>query len=95
MWALSKFTFPFDIGPKWSFLDVMKKLQRHKELRPGLTKRFMSMCWGIWKERNVIRTGGMSKLGRITLKNSLGLMDKYQMANEGPRKPAAVIPKLV
>ena len=55
----------------------------------------MSMCWGIWKERNVIRTGGMSKLGRITLKNSLGLMDKYQMANEGPRKPAAVIPKLV
>ena len=31
VWALSKFTFPFNIGPKWSFLDGMEKLQRHKE----------------------------------------------------------------
>uniref|UniRef100_A0A7N2R1X8 Reverse transcriptase zinc-binding domain-containing protein n=1 Tax=Quercus lobata TaxID=97700 RepID=A0A7N2R1X8_QUELO len=94
VWASSKFTFPFNIGPNCSFLHVMEKLQRHQESQPGLTERFVSVCWGIWKERNVVRTSGMGKPGRITLKNSLGLMDEYQMA-EGPRKPAAVIPETI
>ena len=53
------------------------------------------MCWGIWKERNVIRTGGRGKPGRVTLKTSLGLMDEFQLANEGPRKPAAMRPEPV
>ncbi|KAK7849911.1 hypothetical protein CFP56_001965 [Quercus suber] len=67
VWNTSKFSLPFDIGPNWSFLDVLDKLQRHEEVQPG------------------------GKLGWVTLKNSLGLMDEYQLANEGPRKLAAAV----
>ncbi|XP_075658974.1 uncharacterized protein LOC142628823 [Castanea sativa] len=94
VWSSSKFSLPFEVGPNWSFLDVMVKLQRSEELRPGLMERFVFVCWGIWKERNVIRTRGRCKLGRITLKNAIGLMDEYQMTNEGPARPATVGPEL-
>lgn len=77
VWSSSKFSLPFDVGPNWSFLDVTVKLQRLEEMRPGLMERFVSVCWGIWKEKNVIQTRGRSKPGRITLKNALGLMDEY------------------
>ena len=96
VWNLSKFSLPFDIGPNWIFLDAMEKLQRYEEVQPNLAEQFVSVCWGIWKERNVIRTGGRGKPGRVTLKNSLGLMDECQMTNEGPRKlAAAASPELV
>ncbi|KAK9990350.1 hypothetical protein SO802_025335 [Lithocarpus litseifolius] len=62
------------------------------DVHPGLAERFVSVCWGIWKERNVVRTGGRGKPGRVTLKTSLGLMDEFQMANEGPWKPAIASP---
>lgn len=64
----------------------MEKLQKHEESQPGPTERFMSVCWGIWKERNIASTGGLCKLGRVTLRNSVGLMEEYQMANDGPTK---------
>ncbi|XP_075659463.1 uncharacterized protein LOC142629363 [Castanea sativa] len=95
VWNLSKFSLLFDIGPNWGFLDVMQKLQRHEEVRPGLMKRFVSVCWGIWKERYVIRTGGRGKPGRVTLKNSLGLMTKFHLTNEGLRKPTVAGSELV
>ena len=84
VWNSSKLSLPFDIEPNWCFLDIMEKLLQDEEVHPGLAERFVSMCWGIWKERNVIRTGGKGKPGRVTLKTSLGLMDEFQMANEGP-----------
>ncbi|KAK7860161.1 putative ribonuclease h protein [Quercus suber] len=95
VWNSSKFYLPFDIGPTWSFLDVLENLQRFEDVQPGLTERFISVCWGIWKERNIIRTGGSSKPGRVTLKNSLGLMNEYQLANEGSRNPAAGPPEQI
>ncbi|KAK7851238.1 putative ribonuclease h protein [Quercus suber] len=95
VWNSSKFYLPFDIGPTWSFLDVLENLQRFEDVQPGLIERFISVCWGIWKERNIIRTGGSSKPGRVTLKNSLGLMNEYQLANEGSRNPAAEPPEQI
>ena len=82
-------------NPTGVFLDIMEKLLQDEEVHPGLAEWFVSVCWGIWKERNVIRTGGRGKPSRVTLKTSLGLMDEFQMANEGPWKPAAVNPKPV
>ena len=95
MWNTSKLSLPFDIEPNWCFLDIMEKLLIIEDVLPGLAERFVSVCWGIWKERNVIRTGGRGKHGRVTLKTSLGLMNEFQLANEGPRKPVAVRPEPV
>ena len=95
MWNTSKLSLPFDIEPNWCFLDIMEKLLIVGDVLPGLAERFVSVCWGIWKERNVIRTGGRGKPRRVTLKTSLGLMDEFQLANEGPWKPTAVSPEPV
>ena len=84
VWNTSKLSLPFDIEPNWCFLDIMEKLLIVEDVHPGLVERFVSVCWGIWKERNVIHIGGRGKLGRVTLKTSLGLMDEFQLANEGP-----------
>ena len=73
----------------------MEKLLIVEDVHPGLVECFVSMCWGIWKERNVIHTGGRGKPGRVTLKTSLGLMGEFQLANEGPWKPVAVSPEPV
>ena len=95
VWNTSKLSLPFVIEPHWCFLDIMEKLLIVEDVLPGLAERFVSVCWGIWKERNVIRTGGRGKPGRVTLKTSLGLMDEFQLVNEGPWKPAAVHPEPV
>ena len=55
----------------------MEKLLQDEEVHPGLAEWFVSVCWGIWKERNVICTGGRGKPSRVTLKTSLGLMDEF------------------
>ena len=73
----------------------MEKLLIVGDVLPGLAERFVSVCWGIWKERNVIRTGGRGKPGRVTLKTFLGLMDEFQLANEDPWMPVAVSPEPV
>lgn len=71
-------------------MDVMEALQRHDDSQSGLMEKFVSVCWGIWKERNVVRTGGTGKPWRTTLKQALGLMENYQLANQGLLKPEAV-----
>lgn len=88
VWNTSKFSLPFD-------MDVLEKLLRLEEVQPGLAEGFIFVYWGIWKERNVIRTGGRGKPGRVTLKNSLGLMEEFQLANEATWKPAAAAPEPV
>ncbi|KAK7834177.1 hypothetical protein CFP56_024855 [Quercus suber] len=60
----------------------MEKLQMYEEVHHSLAERFISVCWGIWKERNVIRTGGRGKPSRVTLKTSLSLMDEFHVANK-------------
>lgn len=71
-------------------MDVMEALQRHDDSQSGLMEKFVSVCWGIWKERNVVRIGGLGKLGRTTLKHAFGLMEEYQLANQGLTKLEAV-----
>ena len=44
VWNTSKFSLPFDMGPTWSFLDVLEKLLRLKDVQPGLAERFISVC---------------------------------------------------
>ena len=71
----------------------MEKLLTYEKVHPDMAKRFVSVCWGIWKERNVIQTGEMGKPGKVTLKTSLGLMDEFQIANEGPWNTVAASPE--
>ena len=95
VWNTSKLSLPFDIEPNWCFLDIMEKLLIVGDVLPGLAEHFVSVCWGIWKERNVIRTGGRGKPDRVTLKTSLCLMDEFQLANEGLWMLVAVSPEPV
>ncbi|KAK7839877.1 hypothetical protein CFP56_017430 [Quercus suber] len=52
------------IGVSWILWKSSKRMRR---------------CTTVWQnERNVIRTDGRGKPGRVTLKTSLGLMDEFQ-----------------
>ena len=92
VWESSKLAIPFTISPSWTFLDVVQNLQQWEGSQPGLTKKVISVCWGIWKDRNERRMGGNGKQGRVILKTSLHLVDEYQMAF-GVSKVAAPMAK--
>ena len=81
VWETSKVVIPFTISPSWMFLDVVQNLQLWEGSHPGLTKKVISVCWGIWKDRNERRMGGIGKQGRVILKSALHLVEEYQMAN--------------
>ena len=82
VWRSSKFALPFEIQSHWSFLDVVAKLQSCDQSRPGQLEQFISVCWGIWKNRNDLRMGGKGRAGRTVLKNAIHLVEEFRAANE-------------
>lgn len=82
VWNASKFASPFEISTRWNFLDVVENLQRCEHTWPGLMEQFIAVCWGIWKNRNDLWTGGKGKAGRVILRNAMHLVEEFQVANE-------------
>uniref|UniRef100_A0A7N2LEL5 Reverse transcriptase zinc-binding domain-containing protein n=1 Tax=Quercus lobata TaxID=97700 RepID=A0A7N2LEL5_QUELO len=78
----NKFALPFVIDQSWSFLDIIQNLQNHEVTHPGLLEKVISICWGIWKDRNERRMGGSGKPGRMILKTALHLVEEYSTAND-------------
>ena len=77
VWESIKLALPFAIVPSWTFLDVMQNLQKWEGSQPSLTKKVISIFWGIWKDRNERRMGGKGKSRREILKTSLHLVEEY------------------
>ena len=63
-WSSSKMVIPFEISPTWTFMDVMWQLQMWSESHPGLVERDIAICWGIRKDRNIVRHGGKRREGK-------------------------------
>ena len=82
VWRNNKFAFTFEILSHWSFLDVVAQLQRCDQSRPRQLEQFISVCWGIWKNRNDLRMGGKGRVGRTVLKNAIHLVEEFRVANE-------------
>ena len=82
VWRNSKFALPFEILSHWSFLDVVAQLQSCDQFRPGQLEQFISVCWGIWKNRNDLRMGGKGRAGRTVLKNAIHLVEEFRAVNE-------------
>ena len=78
----SKLVLPFDIFPRWNFLDVVVNLQRWDDTSPGLLEKVIMVYWGIWENRNVLRLGGKGKADRTLLRSALHLVDEYHAENE-------------
>ena len=82
VWKISKFALPFEILTQWSFLDVVANLQKCDQSWPGQMEKFITICWGIWKDRNGLRMGGKGKAGRTILRNAVHLVEEFWLANE-------------
>ncbi|KAK7845899.1 hypothetical protein CFP56_008785 [Quercus suber] len=41
-------------------------------------EQFVSVCWGIWKNRNDLRMGGKGKAGRTVIRNALHLVEEFR-----------------
>ena len=80
-WSSSKLVIPFEISPTWTFMDVMWQLQRWMKSHPGLVKRAITICWGIWKDRNTAKHGGNRREGKAIIRSSLRVLDEFQLAN--------------
>lgn len=59
----------------------MQNQQKWEGSQLGLTKKVISVFWGIWKDHNERRMGGKGKPREI-LKTSLHLVEEYHVANE-------------
>ena len=81
VWTTSKLVFPFEISPRWSFLDVVENCLRWEDTNPGLLEEIITVCWGIWKDRNVLRLGGKGQVGRTILRSAMHLVDEFCAAN--------------
>ncbi|KAK7840313.1 hypothetical protein CFP56_016833 [Quercus suber] len=44
-----------------------------EDSNPGLLEQFITICWGIWKNWNELRTGGKGKAGRMIMKQAIHL----------------------
>nr|XP_023923148.1 uncharacterized protein LOC112034569 [Quercus suber] len=82
VWESSKLALPFVFDQSWNFLDIVQNLQNREVTHSGLLEKIISVCWGIWKDRNDKRMGGSGKPGRVILKTALQHVDEYSAAND-------------
>ena len=82
VWKNRKFALPFEISTQWNFLDVVANLQECEHFRPRQMEKFISICWGIWKDRNDLRMGGKGKMARTILRSATHLVEEFGLANE-------------
>ena len=45
-------------------------------------EKFISVCWGIWKDRNDLQMGGKGKMGRTILQSATHLVEEFWLTNE-------------
>ncbi|KAK7825191.1 hypothetical protein CFP56_033626, partial [Quercus suber] len=82
IWESSKLVLPFVIDQSWTFLDIVQCLQNWETTQPGLMEKVILVCWGIWKNRNERRMGGLGKPGQVILKFALHLVEEYRATND-------------
>lgn len=83
-WSNSKLSFPFTIQKNWDFTDVVWQIPNLSGAVPGLLEKTITICWDIWKNRNVVRHGGSRKPGLNIIKLALTLVKDYTAANKQP-----------
>ena len=83
-WSNSKLSFPFTIQKNWDFTDVVWQISNLSGAVPGLLEKTITICWDIWKNRNVVRHGGSRRPGLNIIKLALTLVKDYTAANKQP-----------
>ena len=86
VWKNSKFALLFEILMQWNFLDVVANLQKYEHFQLGQMEQFITVCQGIWKNRNDLRMRGKGKVGRTILRNVIYLVGEFWLANEAKTK---------
>ena len=95
VWTTSKLVFPFEISLRWSFLDVVENYLRWGDSNPGLLEVIITVCWGVWKDRNALRLGGKGQASRTILRSAMHLVDEFRAANELKSGVRAEAPPMV
>ena len=86
VWSASKLSLPFTEQESWSFVDTFSRLRHCWEAQPGKLEKWVMICWGIWTSRNEVRHGGKRLTGQLVVRNSLKLLEEFQIANEIPNR---------
>ena len=70
-------------GALWT---LFSRLRHCWEAQPGKLEKWVMICWGIWTSRNEVRHGGKRLTGQLVVRNSLKLLEEFQIANEIPNR---------
>lgn len=77
VWSNCKLVFPFQIEKRWNFIDVIWQIIRQRPTNTYLLEKTVTVCWGIWKNRNAFRHGGTRKQGRAIVNGAMELVEEY------------------
>ena len=61
---------------------MVENLLRWEDTNPGLMEKVIMVCWGIWKNRNVLCLGGKGQASCTLLRGAMHLVDDFLEANE-------------
>ena len=82
VWSSSKLTLPFNVQESWSFMDTFNRLRVCWAAQQGQLERWVTICWGIWKNKNEVRHGGKRRSGLVIVRSSMKLLEDFQSSNE-------------
>lgn len=82
VWSSSKLVFPFLVDRYWDFSDLIWHIIKLSLKKSGTLEKIVTICWEIWKNRNVVHHGGVSKMGCHILKKALSMVKEYKAAHE-------------
>ena len=56
---------------------MVANLQRYDQSQSRQLEEFVTVCWGIWKNKNELRMGGKGKAGRTMVRNAMHLGEEF------------------
>ena len=60
----------------------MWQLVQHRSIYSSLLEKVLSLCWEIWKDKNIVRHEGGQHVGKAMVRSSASLVEEYIVANE-------------
>ena len=81
VWKASNLGLEAVLGEIHEFIDLVWYARNVKQMDTQALAQFFMVAWGIWSNRNEIRTGGSRKSASLIVRWTLDYLEEFQVAN--------------